>query len=841
MKNLTFLLLIVLFSLTNNAFSKGREISGKVVNYNTNEPISDIKIKIKDIDISTLTDEAGKYKLWIPNASTTIQFSEFNNMRIVEVKIVSEDVIDVYLSSKFDDLFNLTLEQLMNTEVISATGDLENINTAPAAIYAISSKQIDERGYQNLLELLQDQPAFDFDIQHGGWVSQVAYLRGTRSNSILIMIDGMIQNNINEGEMDKYHTISLFNISRVEIITGPATALYGANALVGVINLITKNPDEINGIQASGGYTSSIGDEMLAFNKYNINTVFGKQFARGIGVTASFNAILSDDQGMDYYDPDNFYVKDHIKYDDPVVDDGFDNHQNDYIGSIRLTKDNVFTFGIDYADIDEGLGSMRNGSWYYVNNDSIDVRWHTRRASAFSSYKFIFNEKFSITPKLYYRNDQTVNNSGFARTYGSTKGVFRGWKQQSYRNGIDVKFDWNILDNLSFMGGVVYENSQTANEVIRTGTLMNNYNNIINQEEEYDTYELEYDDDDNLIDTLLITDTYQNNIPIMYINQYSLYYQIVYDLNQNFKFLFGGRYYKETEIKGVFTPRAGLVFNKKKLFAKKDQFIVKLMYGQAFKALANDEKYEDNILREDLLPAKSTTYEVSTVYLPTSNSKFELTGWYNNIDNYYVYGTACEEDNITQKTYGFQAVGEFKIGRFIIGANYTYTDGQNEGQWYQYESYAVPDSTSYEKLIRVSKHKVNASLTYAQKKMFFVNLKMKYVGERNVSPINLKYGNNEGFYVPRNFSGDFTFPEDDYTWQGTGNMPGYMLLNFNIGTHDLGSITPSLKGISFNFRISNILNTNYLETPLTNSRSSAPYNPQPGRRFTVKLAYRLPF
>jgi outer membrane receptor for ferrienterochelin and colicins len=748
------------------------------------------------------------------------------------------------------ELFSLSLEELMNVSVTSATRNIENINTAPATIYAISEKQIEEKGYQNLLDLLQDQPGWDFDLPQGGWVGQVAYLRGTRSNTIPILIDGVSQNSINEGEMPLYHTIPLDNIKQVEIITGPASALYGPNALVGIINLITKRPEDIGGINSSVSYGSSIGNEIRAFDKYNINVTVGKQLESGFGFLASINAILNNDNGLDYYDPDNIFKKGHVHYGELVSDNGFDNHQNDYIATFRLTKGENYTLGFDYSDIDEGLGSFLDGGNYMVNNNSVDCKWHTRRVSAFSSFTLDITDKIIVTPKLYFRKDQIVNNSGFAYnydkpSYNAPRGTFRNFKQQCFRNGFDNTIQYQPTENLSLLGGIVLEETQTANEVSRYGFVTSNNHNIINPFEELysEHYEYIYDEDGNVIDSVTVIDTltYQNNQQFTFMQQYSLYYQAEYGLNESWKFLTGGRYYKETDLSGVFTPRVGVVYNRKDLFQDDDLLVFKLLYGEAFKALAHYDKYDGltGELNDDLKPAKITTYEFSTGYLPNKYSRFEVTAWYNNIDNYYVYGTNCELDNINQITYGFQTSGEFKIRDFVVSANYTFTDGENRDQWYHSSSYSVSDPTDYEKLIRVSKHKINTSVTYFYNNLFHTSLKMKFIGDRNASPINLKYGKNEGFYLPYNYSG-FVPEEDKITYNGTGIMPGYTIFDFIIGSSDLGEIRKSMEGFAISFEITNLFNTNYLETPRSESRVSPPYHPQPGRRFTLKLNYKLP-
>lgn len=751
-------------------------------------------------------------------------------------------------SQELDSLFQLSLGELMNLKITSSTKKSENINKAPSIIFAITEKEIKEKGYETLLDLLKAQSAWDFDMSYGGWVGQVAYLRGTRSNTIPIMIDGVLQNNINEGEMHLYHTINLDNIKQVEIITGPASALYGPNALVGIINLITKKTGEVNGVSSSLRYESSIGDEILAFNKYDFDLTAGNKFKNGFGFSSNFHFIKNDDEGKDYYDPDNIYKKGHIHYGEIVPDDGFNNHQNDFITSIRLTKDNVYTLGLDFANINEGTGSFLDGANYMVNSDSVDNRWHTHRLSAFSRFDFDLSDKLKLSPTLYYKKDQVMTNSGFAYNYDWTiapRGTFRYYRQYLFRYGVDFMLNYNPTDKLSLVGGLVLEESQTSNESRRFGSKLNEYNNIINSDEEILSERIEYlyDTLGNITDTLTYIDTvtYQNNQKYSIVKQYSVYYQADYTFNDHWRVLIGGRYYKESDINGVFTPRAGIVYNTEGLISGKGQIVIKALYGQSFKPLANEDKYDPRtgeLFVKGLKPAKNTTYELATTYLSDKYLRLELIGWSNSIKNYYVYGTDCGLDNIDQITYGFQALGKYQISRLSFDVNYTYTDGKNKGQWYYYPSYAVQDTVYYDKLIRVSKHKVNAYITYYTKQRISFSLGMKYVGKRNASPINLKYGDNEGFYLPYTYSGTVA-PEDQITYNGNGYMPGYTLFNLHVNINDFGYFSGKMHGLSASLSVTNLLNTDYLETPRSESRVSPPYHPQPGRRFAVKIAYKF--
>jgi outer membrane cobalamin receptor len=127
--------------------------------------------------------------------------------------------------------------------VTTASRKEQKISDAPAAIYIITDKQIRERGYRTLIDALSDIPGFDI-IHNYGIFPELIHQRGLVGNNqrTLLYIDGIPDNNLTEGAiLGGSIRFPLNNAQRIEVVSGPASALYGANAFNGIINIITKD------------------------------------------------------------------------------------------------------------------------------------------------------------------------------------------------------------------------------------------------------------------------------------------------------------------------------------------------------------------------------------------------------------------------------------------------------------------------------------------------------------------------------------------------------------------------------------------------------------------------
>src|SRR5262249_36118991 len=154
------------------------------------------------------------------------------------------------------DIQELSLEELLNPPVEVATKTELRATETPAVVTVISADEIQARGYSSLAEVLRAVPGF-YDVYDG--VEHNLGVRGINGgahasgNAIKLMINGHpVDFRPTTGNFFGEELIPLDMIQRVEIIRGPASALYGANAFLGVVNVVTKTGDQINGVHLIG-------------------------------------------------------------------------------------------------------------------------------------------------------------------------------------------------------------------------------------------------------------------------------------------------------------------------------------------------------------------------------------------------------------------------------------------------------------------------------------------------------------------------------------------------------------------------------------------------------------
>ena len=126
--------------------------------------------------------------------------------------------------------------------VTSVSKSAESLVEAPATVVVVTAAEIDARGYVDLEAVLHDLPGFDFSKRAGASYANI-YQRGYRSietNRTLILIDGVEDNDLASGTAWISRQFPLSNVERIEVVYGPASTMYGANAFAGVINIITK-------------------------------------------------------------------------------------------------------------------------------------------------------------------------------------------------------------------------------------------------------------------------------------------------------------------------------------------------------------------------------------------------------------------------------------------------------------------------------------------------------------------------------------------------------------------------------------------------------------------------
>jgi outer membrane receptor for ferrienterochelin and colicins len=186
-------------------------------------------------------------------------------------------------SPRFAALLAEVRREEQSAQVTSVSKSAESLREAPATVVVVTGDEIERRGYLDLEQLLHDLPGFDVNRTNGDIYSHV-YQRGyydAFNSRLLLLVDGVEQNDLTQGTQYLSRQYPLTNIDRVEVVYGPASTMYGANAYTGVISVITKDAvailaesnGESNGANrrfglaghvTSGGYGSRAADMTVA-------------------------------------------------------------------------------------------------------------------------------------------------------------------------------------------------------------------------------------------------------------------------------------------------------------------------------------------------------------------------------------------------------------------------------------------------------------------------------------------------------------------------------------------------------------------------------------------------
>lgn len=156
----------------------------------------------------------------------------------------------------------MSLEQLMNQEVTSVSKEPEPLGQAPAAIQIITNEAIRRSGASSLPEALRlaDNLQVAQDNAHD-WNISARGFNADLSNKLLVLIDGRtVYSPLFSGVIWDVQNVMLEDLDRIEVVSGPGGTLWGANAVNGVINIISKSAQDTQGWYVEGGGGSQLRD-----------------------------------------------------------------------------------------------------------------------------------------------------------------------------------------------------------------------------------------------------------------------------------------------------------------------------------------------------------------------------------------------------------------------------------------------------------------------------------------------------------------------------------------------------------------------------------------------------
>ncbi|RLD40574.1 MAG: hypothetical protein DRI86_15050 [Bacteroidetes bacterium] len=247
MNKIILLFLFLIFSI--NSYSQG-EIIGKITNKKTKESMVGVSVYIPELQKGIFSDENGKYSLEsIPNGEFTIQYS-YIGFQTTSKKININKPIKKKLDIQLASTYIYTPEV-----VISALGYSSQHDNA-IKVEIISAKSLDNSANTNIMDNLELIPGIQM-IKNGPGISS-PNIRGLSLTNILVLNNGFRMNNYQFSENHPY-LISNYGIDKVEVIKGPASLLYGSDAIGGVINFISEKPAPVGKYEAdiNAGYFSN--------------------------------------------------------------------------------------------------------------------------------------------------------------------------------------------------------------------------------------------------------------------------------------------------------------------------------------------------------------------------------------------------------------------------------------------------------------------------------------------------------------------------------------------------------------------------------------------------------
>lgn len=212
-----------------------------------------------------------------------------------------------------DNLSPVTELLLFSDEVMvmSATKRLQKLSEVPGSVTIITEKEIRERGALTIYEALANMTGVSFANDSVFNTMRFRGMQASYNNKILVLVDGRKVNCLDWGNYDGQFGTNLANVKQIEVIKGPGSSLYGANAYAGVISIITKTGAEIGGLKTEVSVDNKPGD-FEASQKYSL-TYGTKQNDLDYKVSASYWRQLGVDT-LNGHHPNDLYDGDEASF-----------------------------------------------------------------------------------------------------------------------------------------------------------------------------------------------------------------------------------------------------------------------------------------------------------------------------------------------------------------------------------------------------------------------------------------------------------------------------------------------------------------------------------------------
>jgi len=507
--------------------------------------------------------------------------------------------------------------------VTTASRYAQLLSSAPATIYVCTREQITHRGYRNLIDLLEDIP--EVEIQRNSiseFKNQITFRGIAGIEKFMIMLDGV---RITPSTGDPYTlgtNYSLVNAKSVEVIIGPASALYGADAFSGLINIITMEQKTGSSVQVNSSY-----------GRYGTtdNSLVAGVHAGDVDITVAGQYYHSAE--ADLY---RRYKNEYRWYTDKYLPDGLvDVNGSEVPLSVTASarqfsmpaSSGFFSAKINFGDFE--IGGLRNME-RHSSSVSVDPRYtlYTREAFVSTTLQSVYVKHRYTTKRSALQSTITSNGYGMSP---DTKFINRytnygkGYKyQNSQSKKIEEQWEYSFTKKTLLIAGASVED---LSALPKTADLPFKYNPRLPAADQ-DIYYLNTDTTDANGRSLRILQDFHY---LSYQN-YGAFIQVYSGAVKFVELTLSGRFDYNTRFGKVFNPRLGIVLK------PTEKLKVKLLYGTSFLAPCPWKAYSTfgsfevstsadgkvtglrspffHVPNETLRPERLTSFEANTTFSP---------------------------------------------------------------------------------------------------------------------------------------------------------------------------------------------------------------------------------
>jgi len=563
------------------------------------------------------------------------------------------------------------------TFVITASRVLESIKKSAASITVITEQDIEVMGARYLVDVFKNVPGMSswYYIDGTYKIDSRGFVKSTGQH-ILFMVNSHPLNESFIGGFGTFLTMTVENVKQIEIIRGPGSALYGANAFAGVINVITKSAQDIDGFEViarAGSYQTQ-----------HYNALYGKRFNE-MGLTLNVNYYQTDGYEAQIERDRQTLIDQLLPFNASLAPGNTENFEEKFDISAQLEYKGFMLEG-RYIDGDKArpislANNLTEGNrepWmdYYIN----------------LSYEYEVSEQWNLSGKV-YRNHNSFENKVQAYPPGAAlptaplglpevfpDGVIAELSHDNDRTGIELQTQYKLAEANTVVAGVTYEKMDLSN-IKQTANFQYTpiQNVLVRLPAMWDFPEEE---------------SYNKSVSRTFT---AGFVEDLWDLTEDFRLTLGARYDHYSDFGGSFNPRAGAVWQ----FA--EGYDLKVLYGRAFRAPSFYELYSRNnpsfVGNPDLEPEIVNTYELSVGADITDSLSTRLTGFRNDFKDSVEIVNTIDSSGFSQRifenkselrTQGVEVELTYDFGKgSYMGINYTFQDGKNldtdEGFWYNPE------------------------------------------------------------------------------------------------------------------------------------------------------------